>query len=86
MSSMEASGSSKGPVIGDHAALRTYYESQESYLVYEVVLRGSHHFGYYDKDTYWPFPIGRSLQRSEDLTGAYLDEELTPTPAWKPNS
>ncbi|KAF7546392.1 hypothetical protein G7Z17_g8467 [Cylindrodendrum hubeiense] len=61
----EASGPDKGPTIGENAALRTYYESQESYLVYEVILRGSHHFGYYDKDTYWPFPIGSSLQRME---------------------
>ncbi|KAF7560695.1 hypothetical protein G7046_g3450 [Stylonectria norvegica] len=57
--------SEAGPIIGDNPALQAYYESQESWIVYEVILRGCHHFGYYDKDTYWPFPIGRSLRRME---------------------
>ncbi|KAK7423206.1 hypothetical protein QQZ08_009203 [Neonectria magnoliae] len=65
MSSTGVSGPSKAPAIRANPALQTYYESQESYLVYEVVLRGSHHFGFYEKDTYWPFPVGRSLERME---------------------
>nr|P0DO33.1 RecName: Full=S-adenosyl-L-methionine-dependent Diels-Alderase iliD; AltName: Full=C-methyltransferase iliD; AltName: Full=Ilicicolin H biosynthesis cluster protein D; AltName: Full=Pericyclase iliD [Neonectria sp. DH2] len=65
MTSTEAAGTGKAPAIRANPALQTYYESQESYLVYEVVLRGSHHFGFYEKDTYWPFPVGRSLERME---------------------
>ncbi|KAH6891328.1 S-adenosyl-L-methionine-dependent methyltransferase [Thelonectria olida] len=66
MSSPQANGSSKAtPIIEANPALQKYYESQESYIVYEVILRGTHHFGYYAKDTYWPFPIGPSLKRME---------------------
>jgi len=65
MSLTKAVGSEKVPLIRDNPALRSYYESRESYIVYELILRGTHHFGYYNKDTYWPFPVGPSLRRME---------------------
>ena len=43
--------------------LKSYYESWESYFGYKIALGGAQHYGYYEKDTYWPFPIGQSLQR-----------------------
>ncbi len=30
------------------------------------MLGGTRHFGYYDADTYWPFPVGRALRAMED--------------------
>lgn len=47
----------------NYASLQAYYGSRESRLVYQFVLRGTQHFGYYDQNTYWPFPIRRSLRR-----------------------
>lgn len=29
------------------------------------LLGGTRHFGYWEKDTYWPFPIGQALRRIE---------------------
>ena len=59
MSSAEAVESDKGP----RRAIQSYYESWESYFGYQLMLGSAQHYGYYDTDTYWPFPIGRSLQR-----------------------
>lgn len=47
----------------DNAALRAYYESWDSRIVYQVIMGGTQHFGYWDKDTYWPFPLGPKLRR-----------------------
>lgn len=42
-----------------------YYSTFES-IAYRVMLGGRTHFGYYPKDTYWPFPIKKALRAMED--------------------
>ncbi|KAI1846834.1 hypothetical protein JX266_007055 [Neoarthrinium moseri] len=54
------------PKINSNPALQAYYASPESVLGYNIILGGTRHFGYYEKDTYNPFPIGRSLRRMEE--------------------
>lgn len=43
-----------------------YYHTLESRLGYKLVLGGTRHFGYYEKDTWIPFPIGSALRRMEE--------------------
>ena len=50
-------------IMTDNVALRAYYESWDSRIVYQVIMGGTQHFGYWDKDTYWPFPLGSKLRR-----------------------
>ncbi|EHK20479.1 uncharacterized protein TRIVIDRAFT_69012 [Trichoderma virens Gv29-8] len=52
-------------IMTDNAALRAYYESWDSRIVYQVIMGGTQHFGYWEKDTYWPFPLGSRLRRME---------------------
>lgn len=54
------------PLINENAALQEYYASLESRIGYQLVLGGTRHFGYWEKDTYWPFPIDASLRAMED--------------------
>ncbi|KAF7557282.1 hypothetical protein G7Z17_g802 [Cylindrodendrum hubeiense] len=61
------------PLINDNPKLQTYYTSLESRIGYKLLLGGTRHFGYYEHDTYWPFPIGRSLRRMEDKLASLLD-------------
>jgi len=53
--------------------LQTYYYSWESRIGYRVLLGGTRHFGYWEKDTWWPFPIGASLRRMEDQMARILN-------------
>jgi sterol 24-C-methyltransferase len=54
------------PIINSNPNLQAYYASTESVLGYNITLGGTRHFGYYEKDKYNPFPIGRSLRRMEE--------------------
>ncbi|KAI5921927.1 S-adenosyl-L-methionine-dependent methyltransferase [Camillea tinctor] len=54
------------PLIDPNPRLQSYYASIESVLGYDLILGGTRHFGYYEKNTYNPFPIGRSLRRMEE--------------------
>ncbi|GAB1318463.1 27-O-demethylrifamycin SV methyltransferase [Madurella fahalii] len=67
---MPTSGSSPEVAADDaHAPnpqLESYYASLESRIGYRLVLGGTRHFGYWDRDTYWPFPISASLRAMED--------------------
>lgn len=47
-------------------SVQRYFNSIESRLGYRLVLGGTRHFGYYDADTYWPFPINGALRAMED--------------------
>ncbi|TPX15475.1 uncharacterized protein E0L32_004455 [Thyridium curvatum] len=60
------------PLINDNPKLQTYYSSLESRIGYRIFLGGTRHFGYYERDTYWPFPIGRALRRMEDKLAELL--------------
>ncbi|KAK9323841.1 S-adenosyl-L-methionine-dependent methyltransferase [Lipomyces orientalis] len=54
------------PRINPNQLLQDYYGSLESRLGYRFVLGGTRHFGYYDADTYWPFPIKGALRAMEE--------------------
>ncbi|KAF7562643.1 hypothetical protein G7046_g1485 [Stylonectria norvegica] len=60
------------PLINNNPQLQSYYSSLESRIGYKLFLGGTRHFGYYEHDTYWPFPIGRSLRAMEDKMAAGL--------------
>ncbi|KAK3991070.1 S-adenosyl-L-methionine-dependent methyltransferase [Cladorrhinum sp. PSN332] len=53
--------------------IQSYYASPESRIGYRLILGGTRHFGYYDRDTYWPFPLFKSLRKMEDKLAAALD-------------
>src|ERR1700761_5595098 len=56
-----------GAPVGDHSfQLQRYYASLESRAGYRLFLGGTRHYGYYRKDTDWPWPIGRALRAMED--------------------
>jgi sterol 24-C-methyltransferase len=63
---MAASTDDTAPLINDNPALQSYYQSLESRIGYRLVLGGTRHFGYYEKDTFWPFPIDSSLRKMEE--------------------
>ncbi|KAI1419446.1 S-adenosyl-L-methionine-dependent methyltransferase [Xylaria sp. FL1777] len=54
------------PLINANSQLQTYYYSLESRIGYRLLLGGTRHFGYYEQDTYWPFPLSRGLRNMED--------------------
>lgn len=60
-----AMASRSEPMIDANPELQSYYHSLESRIGYDVVLGGARHFGYWEKDTYWPFPLGRAVRASE---------------------
>ncbi|KAI1196088.1 S-adenosyl-L-methionine-dependent methyltransferase [Nemania serpens] len=60
------------PLINDNPQLQSYYYSLESRIGYRLLLGGTRHFGYYEEDTYWPFPFSRSLRRMEDKLAEVL--------------
>lgn len=64
--------SSRTPLINENPQLQSYYSSLESRIGYRLVLGGTRHFGYWKRDTYWPFPIGKSLRRMEDKLAEVL--------------
>ncbi|TGJ84388.1 hypothetical protein E0Z10_g4382 [Xylaria hypoxylon] len=54
------------PLINANPQLQSYYSSFESRIGYRLLLGGTRHFGYYENDTYWPFPLARGLRKMED--------------------
>ena len=58
--------SDKEPLINPNQPLQSYYGSLESRIGYRLMLSGTRHFGYYDKDIYWPFPVNGALRAMED--------------------
>ncbi|PVH96784.1 S-adenosyl-L-methionine-dependent methyltransferase [Periconia macrospinosa] len=67
------SDSQRETLINDNPKLQTYYHSLESRIGYRLLLGGTRHFGFYDHDTYWPFPLSRGLRRMEDKLAETLD-------------
>ncbi|KAI0108210.1 S-adenosyl-L-methionine-dependent methyltransferase [Daldinia grandis] len=53
-------------VINPNPSLQSYYYSLESRLGYRLLLGGTRHFGYWEHDTYWPFPLSKALRTMED--------------------
>ncbi|XDG01050.1 hypothetical protein ABKA04_000665 [Annulohypoxylon sp. FPYF3050] len=54
------------PLINSNPQLQSYYYSLESRLGYRLLLGGTRHFGYWEHDTYWPFPFSKGLRNMED--------------------
>ncbi|KAI4136550.1 MAG: hypothetical protein L6R39_007732 [Caloplaca ligustica] len=52
--------------IPDYSSTQSYYDTWESRIGYRVFLGGTRHFGYYEPDTLWPFPLSTGLRRMED--------------------
>ncbi|KAH6617814.1 S-adenosyl-L-methionine-dependent methyltransferase [Chaetomium sp. MPI-SDFR-AT-0129] len=61
------------PLIKPDPVLKTYYDSFESRIGYKLVLGGRRHFGYYEKDTLWPFPVTKSLKAMEEVLFSKLN-------------
>ncbi|EMR89691.1 hypothetical protein ACHAP3_000735 [Botrytis cinerea] len=61
------------PIINENNTLQEYYHKLESRIGYRLVLGGTRHFGYYERDKYNPFPIGAALQRMEDYLAKTLN-------------
>lgn len=55
------------------AIMGNYYRKIESRMGYRFILGGRRHFGYYRKDTSWPFPIKKALRAMEDCLMNSLD-------------
>lgn len=65
-SSQGSTTSKAEPIIDHNPGLQSYYQSLESRIGYRLVLGGTRHFGYWERDTHWPFPVSKSLRRMED--------------------
>lgn len=62
-------------MIRDNPQLQTYYQTLESRIGYRLLLGGTRHFGYYENDTWWPFPLSSALRIMEDKLAAALNLE-----------
>jgi len=60
------SSSENEPLIKHHVQLQRYYGALESRIGYRLFLGGTRHFGFYDSDKSWPWPITKALRRMED--------------------
>lgn len=56
----------KEPLINHNPSLQSYYASLETRLGFRLVLGGTKHYGYYQPNSTWPFPITAALRRMED--------------------
>ncbi|KAK6853468.1 hypothetical protein PG995_010280 [Apiospora arundinis] len=63
----------KEPEINSNPQLQSYYQSLESRVGYRLMLGGTRHFGYWDHDTYWPFPFSKGLRNMEDKMAQALE-------------
>ncbi|MCJ1361695.1 hypothetical protein MMC16_000795 [Acarospora aff. strigata] len=61
------------PLVNPNPELQSYYASVESRIGYLLFLGGTRHFGYYPKDTSWPFPINGALRAMEERLFNQLD-------------
>ncbi|PLB51200.1 S-adenosyl-L-methionine-dependent methyltransferase [Aspergillus steynii IBT 23096] len=65
--------SDQEPLINNNPQLQTYYHSLESRIGYRFLLGGTRHFGFYENDTWWPFPLSKALRAMEDKLATCLD-------------
>ncbi|KAI1338889.1 S-adenosyl-L-methionine-dependent methyltransferase [Xylariaceae sp. FL0016] len=64
--------SAMGTKINSNPQLQSYYHSFESRVGYRLVLGGTRHFGYWDHDTRWPFPLSKGMRNMEDKLAEIL--------------
>jgi len=72
MTSSLAGPSEATPLVNPNPQLQTYYQTLESRIGYRLLLGDTRHFGFWDHDTYWPFPLTRALRRMEDKLAEVL--------------
>ncbi|KAI1773348.1 S-adenosyl-L-methionine-dependent methyltransferase [Hypoxylon cercidicola] len=65
-SSQSRETNTAAPLINSNPQLQSYYYSLESRLGYRLLLGGTRHFGYWEHDTFWPFPLSEGLRNMED--------------------
>lgn len=65
-------------VVGGNPAVQSYYENMELRVGYWLVQGGPRHLGYWERDTWWPFPVSASLRRMEQVMLDRLDRESRP--------
>ncbi|EAU32329.1 conserved hypothetical protein [Aspergillus terreus NIH2624] len=70
---MSRDSDDREPLINNNPQLQTYYRSLESRIGYRLLLGGTRHFGFYENDTWWPFPLSKALRTMEDKLAASLD-------------
>ena len=63
----------KEPRIDHNSTLQSYYGSLESRIGYRLFLGDTRHFGYYEADRIWPFPITAALRKMEERLFKALD-------------
>ncbi|OAA69118.1 Methyltransferase type 11 [Cordyceps fumosorosea ARSEF 2679] len=61
------------PIINNNPAVQSLYASLESRIGYRLVLGGTRHFGYWEKDTWWMLPVSGPLRRMEQKLFDRLD-------------
>lgn len=61
------------PLIDSSPQLQSYCLSLKSHIGYKLMLGDTRHFGYWESDTWWPFPIGRSLRAMEGKLASSLN-------------
>lgn len=61
------------PIINDNPGLQSLYKSFESRLGYWLLLGNTRHFGYWETDTYFMFPLNGPLRRMEEKLYRLLD-------------
>src|SRR5512140_2749891 len=72
MASSSADTSETTTLVDHNPQLQTYYQTLESRIGYRLLLGGTRHFGFWDHDTYWPFPLTRALRKMEDKLAEVL--------------
>ncbi|KAL3483051.1 S-adenosyl-L-methionine-dependent methyltransferase [Aspergillus germanicus] len=60
------------PHINHNPQVQAYYCGLESRIGYQLLLGGTRHFGFYERDTWWPFPVNKSLRTMEGKLAASL--------------
>ncbi|CAG8019716.1 unnamed protein product [Penicillium nalgiovense] len=70
---MEPAKEDAQALIDSNPQLQSYYQSLESRIGYRLVLGGARHFGYYEHDTWWPFPLSHALRAMEDKLAESLN-------------
>src|SRR5438105_1601374 len=72
-------GDFKKETLAKHySQLQRYYSTLESRIGYRLLGGGTRHFGFYDNEKCWPWPISKALARMED--DLYDSLALTPGP------
>lgn len=62
-------------VLDINPKIHEYYDEPALRMGYSFIQGGVRHLGYWERDTWWPFPIAAALRRMEDKILEGLDCE-----------